>query len=207
MDPYQILGVSPNADEETIKKAYRNLSKQYHPDNNPGNKAAEERFKTVQAAYEKIMDMRKNGSYTSYRDMNDSDYSSFFGFNAGRNAGDDSGELMRAAEFVRSGRYYDAARILDSIQYRGGDWYYLSAICQYNLGNNSVALDYARRAYSIDPQNYNYRDLVERMEGSANRYENRYDSYDHSSSVSNACCRMIICNAALNICCGGGLRC
>ena len=67
MDPFQVLGVSPNADEDTIKKAYRNLSKQYHPDNNPGDRNAEERFKTVQAAYEQIMDMRKNG-YTSFRD-------------------------------------------------------------------------------------------------------------------------------------------
>ena len=207
MDPYQILGVSPNADEDTIKKAYRNLSKQYHPDNNPGNKAAEERFKTVQTAYEQIMDMRKNGAYTSYRNMgNDSDYSSFFGFNSGRNQTNADSDIMRAAEMVRNGRYNEAISILDAIRLRSGDWYYLSAICRYHIGDNSTALEHARMAYQMNPQNPNYRDLVERMEGSASRYEDRYDSYDHSNSISDTCCRMIICNIGLNMCCGG-LRC
>jgi len=202
MDPYRILGVSPDADEETIKKAYRNLSKQFHPDNNPGNKGAEENFKRVQVAYEQIMEMRKNGSYTAYRDMGDnSDYSSFFGFNGGRS--DSQSELMRAAELVKNGQYADAVRVLDAIPNRNGDWYYLSAICQYSFGNNSVALDYARRAYSTDPQNANYRDLVERLEGSTNRYQNRYDSYDHSNSVGDTCCKMILCNIGMNALCGG----
>ncbi|MCR4720728.1 MAG: DnaJ domain-containing protein [Lachnospiraceae bacterium] len=206
MDPYQILGVSPNADEDTIKKAYRSLSKQYHPDNNPGNKMAEERFKTVQAAYEQIMDMRRNGSHTTYRNAGGGDYSSFFGFNAGSNYGRDQSELMRAAELVKNGAYADAVRVLDSIGNRNGDWYYLSAVCQYNLGNNNIALDYARRAYSMNPNDYNYKDLLERMEGSMNRYNERYNSYDHSNSVSDTCCKMIICNVAMNMCCGG-IRC
>ena len=207
MDPFQVLGVSPNADEDTIKKAYRNLSKQYHPDNNPGDKNAEERFKTVQAAYEQIMEMRKNG-YTAYRDAGSgSDYSSFFGFNAGRNAGSNSSaDFNRAVELVRIGAYRDAMNVLNTITLRNGDWYYLAAVCEYNLGNNSVALDHARRAYSMDPSNYNYKDLLDRMEASASRYQARYDGYDHSNSVSDTCCKMIMCNIGLNMCCGG-LRC
>lgn len=206
MDPFQVLGVSPNADEDTIKKAYRNLSKQYHPDNNPGDRNAEERFKTVQAAYEQIMDMRKNG-YTSFRDAGrDADYSSFFGFNAGRNGSYSGGDLGHAVELVRMGAYRDAMDELNRINLRNGNWYYLAAVCEYNLGNNGIALDHARRAYSMDPGNENFRDLVERMEGSANRYQERYESYDHSNPMSDTCCRMIICNIGLNMCCGG-LRC
>ena len=57
-DPYQILGISRNATEEEIKKAYRNLSRKYHPDanvNNPNKEQAEEKFKQVQQAYDQIM--------------------------------------------------------------------------------------------------------------------------------------------------------
>ena len=57
-DPYQVLGVSPGASDDEIKKAYRALSRRYHPDaniDNPNREAAEERFKEVQQAYDQIM--------------------------------------------------------------------------------------------------------------------------------------------------------
>ena len=53
-DPYKVLGVSPDASDEEIKRAYRRLSKQYHPDLNPGDKEAAKRMQEVNAAYEQI---------------------------------------------------------------------------------------------------------------------------------------------------------
>ena len=64
MNPYQVLGVSADASEEEIKKAYRALSRKYHPDaniNNPNKVQAEEKFKQIQEAYQQIMKERTGG--------------------------------------------------------------------------------------------------------------------------------------------------
>ena len=64
-NPYEVLGISPSASDEEIKKAYRNLSRKYHPDaniNNPNREQAEEKFKQIQQAYDQIMKEKQYGS-------------------------------------------------------------------------------------------------------------------------------------------------
>ena len=65
-DFYEILGVGKNASEEEIKKAYRKLAMKYHPDRNPDNKVAEEKFKEAKEAYEMLSDSQKRDAYDRY---------------------------------------------------------------------------------------------------------------------------------------------
>ena len=68
-DYYQVLGVPKNATAAEIKKAYRKLAQQHHPDANPGNKQAEDRFKEISAAYDVVGDEDKRKQYDQVRDM------------------------------------------------------------------------------------------------------------------------------------------
>src|ERR1700724_3515068 len=62
-DYYETLSVPKGASDEEIKKSYRKLARKYHPDLNPGDKAAEERFKNVQEAYDVLSDAKKREMY------------------------------------------------------------------------------------------------------------------------------------------------
>ena len=65
-DLYEVLGISKTADEKAIKKAYRKLAKKYHPDMNPGDKTAEQKFKEVTDAYNILSDPEKRKLYDQY---------------------------------------------------------------------------------------------------------------------------------------------
>ena len=81
-DYYEILGVQRNASEEEIKKSYRKLAMQYHPDRNPGNREAEEMFKEASEAYEVLSDQEKRDIYNRYghEGLTGTGYRGFSGF-------------------------------------------------------------------------------------------------------------------------------
>lgn len=79
-NPYEILGVAPDATVDEIKKAYRKLAMKHHPDKNEGNKASEAKFKEISAAYEILSDAKKRKNYDSF---GSADAGGFGGFSGG----------------------------------------------------------------------------------------------------------------------------
>jgi molecular chaperone DnaJ len=80
-DLYKVLGVTKNSSDEEIKKAYRKLARQYHPDRNPGDEKSEEKFKEVQGAYDTLSDPEKRSAYDA------GGSNPFGGFGGGQGAG------------------------------------------------------------------------------------------------------------------------
>jgi len=66
-DYYEILGVAPNADKKVIQQTFRQLARKHHPDVNPGNKEAEEKFKTINEAYQVLSDAKQRKKYDALR--------------------------------------------------------------------------------------------------------------------------------------------
>lgn len=77
-DPYKVLGVEPGSSPEDIKKAYKKLALEYHPDRNPGDKAAEEKFKEISAAYELVKDGKWRPGQQQAAGFNPFDFNSIF---------------------------------------------------------------------------------------------------------------------------------
>lgn len=207
-DPYEILGISRNASEEEIKKAYKNLSRKYHPDaniNNPHKEEAEEKFKEIQQAYQQIMKERTEG----YSGRNYS-YGNYRGYSQSNGTGyEDDSHLRAAGNYVRNGYYQEARNVLDAMGEgeRKGRWYYYSALAHAGLGNQVAALEHARRAAALEPGNREYANLLYQFENGGTWYSQRQFTYGQPVVMGDDWC-MKICLADL-ICgvCNGGFCC
>jgi len=225
-DPYSVLGVSRNASEEEIKKAYKTLSRRYHPDaniNNPNKDQAEEKFKEIQSAYQQIMKERTSGYGSGYggADYGGSGYGyrgsgrggyggfgGFGGFGQGQDTGYEEDNILRAAgNYIRNGYCREARTALDGMgeHERGARWYYYSAIAHSGLGNHVAALEHAKRAAALEPDNMSYRSLVQQFENGGSWYERRQAAYGYPAFGSgDVCVKLYFANLVCNICCLGG---
>ncbi len=111
-DFYKVLGVAKDADQATIKKAYRKLARQNHPDSNPGDKAAEDRFKQVAEAYDVVGDAEKRKQYDEMRSM-------FAGAGAGGFPGGFSGGFGGGAGGAGGPQGFDISDLFGDL-FRGG---------------------------------------------------------------------------------------
>lgn len=187
-DPYEVLGVSRDASMDEIKKAYRKLSRKYHPDANVGKSPAEqahaeERFKQVQEAYKQIVDEREHG--TSYSYQSSSSYrGTYSSYGGGNTSGADYSdpEMRAAANFINSQHYTEAMNVLNGMQNRTATWYYLHAIANAGLGNNVNAQSDAKMAVDMEPGNVEFQRLYNQMSGSGMWYSDMGRDYGYGGS-------------------------
>ena len=237
-DPYKVLGVDPGCTDAELKKSYRDLSKRWHPNQNPNNeKMAEERFKEIQEAYRQIVDARERGtspygssygqssygqsSYgqSSYSGQNsqqggsgyaDYGYGSFFNqfnqwqqYSSGRRQEQESSEEMAARNYINSGYYREALNALEGVEIgrRGAKWYYYAAMANQGLGNNVTALEYAKRASDMEPDNMIYASFLSQLNNSGSWYQRQNVNYGFGGmgrAGNSSWCLSII---MLNLCC------
>lgn len=233
MDPYKVLGVERGASDDEIKKAYRSMSRKYHPDaniNNPNKDQAEAKFKEVQQAYQQIMKEKEYGesygasgyggsstqSGNPYGDFGDffGGFGGFGGAYGGQQQRQQSTQsesdihLQAAGNYIRSGHYKEALNVLEGISTRNALWYFYSASANSGLGNNVVALEHAQKAVSLEPNNMQYQMLLQRLQGGGGWYQSQQQSYGYPTmGGSNLCLKLCIAQAVCSMCCGGGGMC
>ena len=217
-NPYDVLGVSSNASDDEIKRAYRDLMRKYHPDtnvNNPLADLAEEKFKEVQEAYDVVMKEREHGGYTGYGSGKQSsggyNYNSGGGYQQSSSSGNQQQdvEMQAAYNFINSRRYQEAVNLLSRMPNRSAQWYYLSAAANAGMGNNVLAKDHAGQAVNMEPNNPQYRQLLNQMQWNNQRYQNNpygggYGGGNSSCGTGNMCCDLCIADQLCE-CMGGDL--
>ena len=217
-DPFQVLGVSREASDEEIKKAYRALTKKYHPDRNQGDPTAEQKMKEINAAYDQIKVFKETGVDPSqqqagagygrqggYQGYQNGGYyyrgygAGGFGFDpfgfgeafrqqqrqqysqSGPRPGE-SNEMRAAYNYLAAGQYQQALHVLSTIQQRDARWYYYSALANAGIGNKITALEHAKRAYQMEPDNYEYESLLRQLQQGGRQYQTYGQNY-HVSTI------------------------
>lgn len=161
-DPYSVLGVSRNASDDEVKKAYRELARKYHPDNyanNPLADLAQEKMKEINEAYAAVEKERAGGGGQYAYDSSYSSTNSRSGYSAG--------PYSDARQAINSGDLDRAEMILGSITDRGAEWNFLMGSLSFRRGWMDKAKQYFRMAATMDPTNPEYRQAVAYMENNS----------------------------------------
>lgn len=197
MDPYKVLGVSPNATDDEIRSAYRALAKKYHPDNyvnSPIADVAAEKMKEINAAYDRVQELRKTaGSAGAYS-----------GGYSETNAGSDYAFIRTQ---ISLGNIDRAEELLNAIPVsaRGGEWYFCMGSVHYRRGWMDSAAEHFRTAAENDPHNREYAAAASRINNSRQVYRERRG--DDSGALGSLCsiCTCLVCTDSICDLLGGDL--
>ena len=229
-DPFSTLGITANASEDEIKSAYRKLAKKYHPDVNGGSAEAETKMKEINEAYSEALKIKRSGgtynpganrgygsqgSYGGYQQQGS--YQDPFGFGfgfdgfgfggqqRGYSQASSSPELRAARNYINTGHYNEALNLLQKTSDRSAEWFYLSARANVGLGNRTAAVTYARQAAQMDPDNFEYAQLLSRLEGNSTNYRRSSTPYGGIplTQCSSPCAWLCFMNIICNCCCPG----
>lgn len=193
-DPYSILGVNPDASDEEIKRAYRELARKYHPDNyqnNPLSDLAEEKMKAVNEAYDAINKMRSGGTQSAYQQQGSYQYQQ-----QSRPSGGTAYAQVRQA--INLGNLSLAEQLLNAAPSQNAEWHFLMGSIAYRKGWLDEALQQFQIAVNMEPGNPEYRQAYQTMVQGGQSY--RPAGYGAGGVDSCDCCTTMLC---LNCLCGG----
>lgn len=204
-DPYKVLGVSPSASDDEVKKAYRALARKYHPDKYRDSDLADlasEKMKEVNAAYEEIQNIRKNGGGAS---NSGSAGNSQGGYNYNYGGGTSKNPLYNEIRrYLNDGNVASAEAKLFEVHEgdRVAEWNFLYGCVLIKKGQYVDAQRYIDIACSMDPYNREYRAAKEQLHRQANGYGNGYDAPRGAGCSCCDICAGLMCMDCLCSCMG-----
>ncbi len=171
-DPYSVLGISPSASDDEVKKAYRELARKYHPDNyhdNPLADLASEKMKEINEAYDTITKTREQGS--SYGSGNAYQRQSRSGAYQQSNTGANyNSAYAQIRNLINANNLAAAETMLNNISARDAQWHYLMGSVYWRKGWMDEAGRHFRTAASMEPGNIEYRNAVQYMNHGGQAY-------------------------------------
>ena len=201
-DPYKVLGISPDATDEQVKSAYRELAKKYHPDNyadSPLADLAAEKMKEVNEAYDEIMAQRKQRASGGHNKPGPS-------YNGGYRR---SSNFSDVRHLIMVGRMADAEQILNGVPTasRDGEWYFLKGTVLMRKGWLEEAYNHFSTACNMDPGNAEYRAALNQVQAQRSGAYGGYNTTRQANTGCNACdmCSSLICADCCCECMGGDL--
>jgi molecular chaperone DnaJ len=192
-DPYQVLGVPSGATEEEVSKAYRKLAKVYHPDVNQGSPEAAKKMSEINAAYSAIKGgTASQGQYGPGAGgpgaggdpfgFGFNPFEAFFGGAYGQGQRGAYAGIDAVKSYLRFGLYGQALEALKSIGDRDAEWYYCSAMANLGAGDAATALQHAKTAAQMEPNNAEYQRVASQIQNGGRVY--RQPSRGFGASIS-----------------------
>ncbi len=209
MDPYKVLGVSPNDSDDKIKQAYRELARKYHPDryaNNPLADLAQEKMKEINEAYDAITKERAGGGSqrsSSYGSGSYGSQSSYGGYSGQSYNNASTSQFSEIRMLINMGRLDEAYKTLMGISQRGAEWHYLIGQIYYRRGMYDLARENYSRAYQMEPSNPEYASAMSTMNNAGGMFRTGGVPGGQSCSICDICAGIAIADCLCD-CCGGG---
>ena len=202
-NPYKVLGVNEGASNEEIRAAYLSLVKKYHPDKytDPDMKQlANEKLKEINEAYDQLT---KNPGKTASSGYSGAAYGA--GGHGGSYSGPEADRFVCARSLINAGNLDGAKTILDSIQTRNAEWYYLYGIIYLRQGWYDKAREFLGRAYRTEPGNSEYAQAYNTLRYTGNPYSRPRQSTSYGNCSACDICSGLMCADCCCECMGGDL--